>query len=107
MSFPRIFVKLWFRQTCLDIKYSPPVFDISWKNIQLIPFPPNPRLRKNYLASCYEDKINKIRNNVRKNKIWVCIDETSDVDGRFVANVVVGTLKHEQPGEILLLACEV
>jgi hypothetical protein len=25
----------------------------------------------------------------------------------FVANVVVGTLKHEQPGEILLLACEV
>jgi hypothetical protein len=42
-----------------------------------------------------------------KNKIWVSIDETSDVDGRFVANVVVGTLKHEQPGEIFLLACEV
>jgi hypothetical protein len=37
----------------------------------------------------------------------VCIDETSDVDSRFVANVVVGTLKHEQPGEIFLLACEV
>ena len=41
-----------------------------------------------------------------KNKIWVSIDETSDVDGRFAANVV-GTLKHEQPGEIFLLACEV
>jgi hypothetical protein len=64
-------------------------------------------LRKNYLDSCYEDTINKIRNRVRKNKIWVSIDETSDVDGRFVANVVVGTFKHEQPGEIFLLACEV
>jgi hypothetical protein len=35
------------------------------------------------------------------------MDETSDVDGRFAANVVVGTLKHEQPVEIFLLACEV
>jgi hypothetical protein len=51
--------------------------------------------------------INKIRNSVGKNQIWVSIDETSDVDGRFVANVVVGILKHEQPGEISLLACEV
>jgi hypothetical protein len=41
-----------------------------------------------------------------KNKIWVSIDETSDIDGRFVANVV-GTLKHEQPAEIFLLVCEV
>jgi len=68
--------------------------------------PTESTLRKNYLASCYEDTINKIRNSVGKNKIWVSIDETSDVDGRFVANVV-GTLKHGEPGEIFLLACEV
>jgi hypothetical protein len=49
-----------------------------------------------------EDTINKIRNSVGKNQI----DGTSNVDGRFVANVVVGTLKHKQPGEIFLLACE-
>jgi hypothetical protein len=41
-----------------------------------------------------------------KNKIWGSIDETSDVDGRFDTNVVVGTLKHEERGEIFLLACE-
>jgi len=70
------------------------------------PIPTESTLRKKYLASCYEDTINKIRNSVGKNKIWVSIDETIDVDGRFVANVV-GTLKHEQPGEIFLLACEV
>jgi hypothetical protein len=59
------------------------------------PIPTESTLRKNYLASCYEDTINQIRYSVRKNKIWVSIDETSDVDGRFVANVVVGTLKHK------------
>jgi hypothetical protein len=37
----------------------------------------------------------------------VSIDEISDLDGRFFANVVVGTLKHEESGEIFLLACEV
>jgi hypothetical protein len=71
------------------------------------PIPTESALKKNYLASCYDDTINKIRNRVENNKIWVSIDETSDVDGRFVTNVVVGTLKHEQPGEIFLLACEV
>jgi len=71
-----------------------------------VPIPTESMLRKNCLASCCDDTINKIRNSVGKNKIWVSIDETSDVDGRFVANVV-GTLKHEQPGEIFLLACEV
>ena len=35
------------------------------------------------------------------------INETTDVSGRFVANVVVGTLKDDQPGDIFLLACEV
>jgi hypothetical protein len=43
----------------------------------------------------------------KKNKICVSIDETSEVDGRFVANVILGTLKHEQPGEIFLLVCDV
>jgi len=44
------------------------------------PIPTEFTLRKNYLASCYEDTINKIRNSVGKNKIWVYIDGTSDVD---------------------------
>ena len=35
------------------------------------------------------------------------IDETTDVSGRFVANVVVGILKDDQPADIFLLACEV
>jgi hypothetical protein len=71
------------------------------------PIPTESTLRKKYLASCYEVTINKIRNSVGKNKIWVSIVETSDVGGRFVVNVVVSTLHHEESGEIFLLACEV
>jgi hypothetical protein len=38
----------------------------------------------------------------------VSIDETTDVSGTFVANVVVvGMLKDDQPADIFLLACEV
>ena len=63
------------------------------------PIPTEFTLRKNYLTSCYDVAINKIRNCVG-NKIWVSIDETTDVSGRFVANVVVvGILKDDQPGD--------
>ena len=56
------------------------------------PIPIESTLIKNYLTSCYNDTINKIRNSVGNNKIRVSIDETTDVSGRFVANVVVGIL---------------
>lgn len=51
--------------------------------------------------------LDKIRCSVGDCKIWVSIDETTDVDGRYVANVIVGTLKEDGPGEIFLLTCEV
>jgi hypothetical protein len=63
------------------------------------PIPTESTLRKNYLTSCYNDTINKIRNCVGNNKIWVSIDETTDVSGRFVANVV-GMVKDDQPADI-------
>ncbi|PNF39209.1 hypothetical protein B7P43_G01301 [Cryptotermes secundus] len=71
------------------------------------PIPSESTLRKNYLSTCYEDMLNKIRTSVADNKIWVSLDETSDVDGRYIANVIVGTLKQDQPGERFLLDCEV
>ena len=41
-----------------------------------------------------------------KKKIWVSVDETTDVTGRFVANVVIGTLEIDRAGEIFLLHSE-
>lgn len=40
-------------------------------------------------------------------KIWVSIDETSDIEGYYVANVIVGTLEIPEPGKFFLLNCEV
>lgn len=70
------------------------------------PVPNESTLRKNYLQGCYEDVLDKIRSSVGDNKIWVSIDETTDVDGRYIANVIVGILKEYAPGEIFVLTCE-
>ncbi|XP_025205679.1 uncharacterized protein LOC112601985 [Melanaphis sacchari] len=64
-------------------------------------------LRKTYLNECYEETIDKIRKHVVGNKIWVSIDESTDVEGRFIANVIVGTLLVDEPGDIFLLTSEV
>jgi len=36
----------------------------------------------------------------------VSIDETTDAMGRFLANVVIGTMEHYQEPKIFLLVCE-
>jgi hypothetical protein len=41
------------------------------------------------------------------NKIWVSIDESTDVNSRCVANVIVGTLFADHTGNIFLLHSEV
>ncbi|KAE9528576.1 hypothetical protein AGLY_012151 [Aphis glycines] len=69
--------------------------------------PSESKLRKNYVDEVYSDTLNKIRNNIKGNKIWVSIDETIDVNGRYVANVVIGTLQTDQPGKVYLLNTEI
>jgi len=49
-------------------------------------------LRKTYVNYCYEDTMNEKRNEILNKKIWVSIDETTDLEGRYVANVVIGIL---------------
>ena len=49
----------------------------------------------------------KIRDEVACNKIWIPIDKTTDAVGRYVANVVIGTLEAGQPSKEYLLTSEV
>jgi hypothetical protein len=39
--------------------------------------------------------------------IWFSIDESTDIDSRCVANVIVGTLFADRPGDLFLLHSEV
>uniref|UniRef100_A0A2S2R2X5 DUF659 domain-containing protein n=2 Tax=Sipha flava TaxID=143950 RepID=A0A2S2R2X5_9HEMI len=60
-------------------------------------------LRKGYFDKCYEEVLLKIREAVGEHKIWVCIDETTDSERRNVANIIVGILQPESPGNFYLL----
>jgi len=64
-------------------------------------------LRKTYVNDCYDDTMKIIRNYVTSKKIWVSIDESTDTSGRFIANVVIGTLEFDQSGKIFLLTTEI
>ncbi|XP_050519824.1 CGG triplet repeat-binding protein 1-like [Daktulosphaira vitifoliae] len=65
------------------------------------PIPDESTLRKLYVEDIYNETIEKIRNKVSNNRIWVSIDETTDVEKRFIANVIIGTLDIEHSGSIL------
>jgi len=62
-------------------------------------------LRKGYVNEIYEDTLVKIRSFIFGKKIWVSIDETTDSAGRYIANVIVGTLELNGPGHVFLLNC--
>jgi hypothetical protein len=68
--------------------------------------PDESTLRKNYIPQCYDDDIRRIRESIRGKKIFVSIEETSDVEGRYIANVIIGTMVIGRPGKILLLTTE-
>ncbi|KAE9524587.1 hypothetical protein AGLY_014637, partial [Aphis glycines] len=64
-------------------------------------------LRKNYVPEIYNKTIQKIRDCINNNRIWINIDETTDVEGRYIANVIIGTLEINEPGQIFLLTSEI
>lgn len=71
------------------------------------PIPDRTTLQKNYVPLVYEETLSRIRAAIGASNIWISIDETTDSGGRYVANVIVGELKPEEPGQSYLLMCEV
>ncbi|KAL4153650.1 hypothetical protein QTP88_001483 [Uroleucon formosanum] len=69
--------------------------------------PSDSTLRKTYVNDIYEETVKNIREQIKGNKIWVSIDETTDSEGRYVANVIIGTLNTDAPGKTYLLTTEV
>lgn len=53
------------------------------------------RIRKNVVSAVYENTISRIRSEFGDEPIWVSIDEITDVDGRYICNVIVGLLREE------------
>ncbi|KAL4141628.1 hypothetical protein QTP88_004236 [Uroleucon formosanum] len=63
-------------------------------------------LRKGYIDDIFNSTLDNMKMEIQQNKIWVSIDETCDVKGRFIANVIVGILRPDCPGRIFLLHSE-
>jgi len=62
-------------------------------------------LRKNYIRDIYLEKLSSFRDEIQDGPIWVSIDETTDVERRYIWNVVIGKLCDE-PTNSILLNCE-
>src|SRR5713101_2509779 len=65
--------------------------------------PEESTLRKNYTKDVYEDTLQKIRNTIGEKDIFLMIDETTDVESRYVFNVLVGKLDGEPVKAMLLV----
>ena len=106
---------LFFKQLC-EVFFSANILLGKLNNTKVYDFlerhtghtiPDESTLCKNYLIKYYEETLNQILECVNGKKIYVSIDEITDSEGRYVANVVIGTLETNSPGQIFLLTLEV
>lgn len=61
--------------------------------------PSETTLRTNHVKKLYNATIENIRVRVTQKFVWVSIDETTDVAGRYIANVIIGILDDNDPQE--------
>jgi hypothetical protein len=62
--------------------------------------------QENYLSKCYNNILEMIRNEVYGKRIFVSIEETCDMEARYVVNIIE-TLKIDVPCEVFRLMSEV
>lgn len=63
-------------------------------------------IRTEYMPRLYDETLQKIREKVADNYVWVSIDETTDCCGRYMAHVIIGILDDNQSQECYLLMSE-
>lgn len=90
-----------------------PISKLKHPEVRNFPFeytgqtiPDESTIRKYYVTNCYNDTINNIRTYLKDKKLCMSIDKTTDVEGRFVANVIIGTLELGFPGKTFLFNME-
>ena len=54
--------------------------------------PSESSLHSNYSKRIYKYTIDNIRSCVSNRFLWISIDETTDAEGRYVANAIIGIL---------------
>ncbi|XP_033245103.1 uncharacterized protein LOC117187204 [Drosophila miranda] len=68
--------------------------------------PDESTLKKNYLDKTYQQSIQKIRESIKDENVWISVDETTDKQGRYVANLIIRTLSEKESSSSFLLSCK-
>lgn len=68
--------------------------------------PTETNLRHGYIDNIFGETMSKIKLELSGKKVWVRIDETTDIEGRFVANVIFGIIEADHPGKQYLVLSE-
>lgn len=66
--------------------------------------PDESSIRKSTLDKVYLETISKIKTQLENNFIYFVVDETTDVCGRYIANLLVGVLSEKTPSKPYLIA---
>lgn len=77
-------------------KLSNPILRSFLKKYTKEIIPEESTLRKHYVDKIYNSLIEKIKIDLKNKYLWVSVDETIDIQGRFVANVIVGVLDQNE-----------
>jgi hypothetical protein len=66
--------------------------------------PSESTIRKNYVDSLHEEVMDELKSTISNNFVWFSVDETTDVCGRYIANLIIGILHEESPTKAFLIA---
>ena len=66
--------------------------------------PDESTLRKTTVHKCYTETVARIQTRLQNNFIYFIVDETTDVCGRYIANLLVGTLSANFVSDSYLIA---
>lgn len=61
-------------------------------------------LRKNYVPTIYNETIEKVRACIGDHYVYIMVDETTDARGKYIANLILGTLTPGEAGNPYLIA---
>lgn len=64
--------------------------------------PSESHARKNIASAIYEESLKDVRDELKNDKIYVSIDETTDSAGRKIAACIVGSLNKPESGPFLI-----
>lgn len=86
-------------------KLQNPIFKSFLEKYSKKSVPDESTLRKNYVPHIYNDTLKEVKKIVENRYIYFIVDETTDSCGRYIVNLLIGSMREDKPSESYLIAC--